>query len=135
MPEAGGPVTQVTTLPGVHTPYLAPDGGTLATIRSEDVTPPELYMLDAAGGQERRVTHSPTEDFAQYPWIRPRYVTFKSHTDGALLHGGLWEPANLDRTEEVRGDPRSGVFELGPQPVGRPRGMARAVQHASSNTS
>lgn len=101
MPEAGGTVTQVTTLPGVHFPYLAPDGRTLAVIRSEDVTPPDLYVVDGAGGSpERQVTRSPTEEFAQYPWIRPRYVTFKSHTDGALLHGRLWEPANLDRTKK-----------------------------------
>jgi dipeptidyl-peptidase-4 len=101
MPEAGGPVTQVTTLPGVHYPYLAPDGRALASIRSEDVTPPELYVLDAADeGPERQVTRSPTGEFGQYRWIRPRYVTFKSHTDGALLRGRLWEPANLDRTKK-----------------------------------
>src|SRR5262249_38065179 len=50
MPEAGGTMTQVTTLPGVHFPYLAPDGRTLAVIRSDDVTPPELYIVDKADG-------------------------------------------------------------------------------------
>ena len=101
IPEAGGAVTQVTTLPGVHVPYLAPDGRTLAVIRSEDVTPPELYVVDGAGGlPERRLTQSATDEFAQYHWVRPRYVTFKSRTDGVVLHGRLWEPPNLDRTKK-----------------------------------
>ena len=91
----------MTTLPGVHLPYLAPDGRALAVIRSEDVTPPELYIVDGAGGSpERRVTQSPTDEFAQYQWIKPRYVTFKSHTDGSLLHGRLWEPPNLDKSKK-----------------------------------
>jgi dipeptidyl-peptidase 4 len=101
MPQGGGPVTQVTTLDGVHFPYLAPDGRTVAVIRSNDVTPPDIYLLDvAAKTAERRVTHSPTEEFGTYPWIKPRYVTFKSHSDGALLHGRLWEPSNLDRNKK-----------------------------------
>jgi dipeptidyl-peptidase 4 len=100
VPEEGGPITQVTTLPGTHVPYVSPDGRLVAVIRSDDVTPPELYIVETAqGASERRVTKSPTPEFYQYKWVQPRYVTFKSRTDGTQLHGRLLEPANLGRTK------------------------------------
>lgn len=101
MPEDGGPMTAVSTLPGNYVPYVSGDGRSVAIIRSDDVTPPELYIVDAANGEaERRVTKSPTAEFYQYKWVQPRYVTFKSRTDGTPLHGRLLEPANLDRTKK-----------------------------------
>jgi dipeptidyl-peptidase-4 len=99
--EAGGPVTQVTTLPGVHVPSVAPDGATLAVLRSSDITPTELYLVDLQEqGVERRITHSPPEVFDTYPWTEPRYVTFDSRVDGATLHGRLLLPRDLDRTKK-----------------------------------
>jgi dipeptidyl-peptidase-4 len=101
MPEAGGPVTQVTALPGVHEPFLSPDERRLAVLRSDDIVPPELYLLDvAAPGTEQRVTRSPLAAFDHQPWVQPRYVTFKSRIDGFTLHGRLFEPPNLDRTKK-----------------------------------
>jgi dipeptidyl-peptidase 4 len=101
MSESGGRITQVTSLAGTHVPIVAPDGSRVALLHSSDVTPPELYIADAAGGTpERRVTHSPPEEFHQQPWIQPRYVTFKSHVDGATIHARLLEPPNLDQTKK-----------------------------------
>jgi dipeptidyl-peptidase 4 len=101
MPEDGGAISPVSTLPGNHVPFVSGDGRSVAIIRSDDVTPPELYLLDATNGSaERRVTKSPTAEFYQHKWVQPRYVTFKSRTDGVLLHGRLLEPANLDRTKK-----------------------------------
>lgn len=101
MAERGGAITQVTLLPGTHAPILSPDGSRLAVLHSSDVTPPELYIVDPAGGaQERRVTRSPPEEFTQHPWVQPRYVTFKSHVDGVTLHGRLVEPPNLDKSRK-----------------------------------
>ena len=99
MPEGGGTVTQVTTLPGSHLPFVSPDGKWVATIRSSAVSPRELYLVGSQGGTETRVTHSPPEEFSKYSWVEPRYVTFKSRTDGATLHGRLLEPPNLDRSK------------------------------------
>lgn len=99
--QNGGPVTKVTSLPGTHFPYVAPDGQRVAVVRSDDVTPPDLYLADAKGGvPEQRVTRSPTEEFSRYRWVRPRYVTFKSQVDGTTIFGRILEPENLDRTKK-----------------------------------
>lgn len=99
MPETGGEITQVTTLAGVHAPTFSADGSRLALVHSSDTTAPALFTVERTGGAERRVT-SPPKEFASYPWVTPKYVTFKSHVDGAILHGRLVEPPNLDRTKK-----------------------------------
>ncbi|MBE3088090.1 MAG: S9 family peptidase, partial [Chloroflexi bacterium] len=99
--ETGGPITQVTTLPGTHDPLVSPDGAKVALLHTDDVTPRDLYIVDAKGGSpERRITNSPPPEFHQYKWIQPRYVTFKSRIDGFTLHGRLIEPPNLDPTKK-----------------------------------
>jgi dipeptidyl-peptidase-4 len=97
MAETGGAVTQVTSSPGVHAPTVSPDGSRLAVISSNDVTPPDLYVVESRGGPERRVTKSPLPEFYTYKWLQPRYVTFKSRVDDFTIHARVLEPANLDR--------------------------------------
>jgi dipeptidyl-peptidase-4 len=97
MPEDGGAITQITSLPGVHTPIVSPDGSTVALLSSNDVTPTELYLVGAGGGPERRITHSPPPEFYEYHWVQPRYVTFKSRTDNFTLHARILEPPGLVR--------------------------------------
>ncbi len=96
--EKGGAVAQVTSLPGTHQPFVSPDGRRIALLRSDDVTPTELYIVDGSGGVERRITHSPPKEFGDFPWVQPRYVTFKSRVDGVMLHARLIEPPRLDRS-------------------------------------
>jgi len=101
LPEAGGTITQVTSMPGVHHPFASPDGTQLALLHSNDLTPTELYLVSTEGGaQERRLTRSPAKDFADYAWVEPRYVIFPSHVDGTTLHGRLLEPRGLDRSKK-----------------------------------
>jgi dipeptidyl-peptidase-4 len=101
MPESGGEVVRVTSLAGTHQHFLAPDGSRVAVLHSSDVSPTELYIVENKdGATERRITHSPPDEFDQYPWIQPRYVTFKSRADEATLHGRLMEPPNLDRSKK-----------------------------------
>ena len=101
MSEDGGPVTQVTSLPGVHTPFVSPDGSKVAVLHSNDVTPTELYIVDAKGGAaERRITRSPPEEFYDYEWAEPRYVTFESRIDDFTLHGRILEPPDLDASQK-----------------------------------
>jgi dipeptidyl-peptidase-4 len=100
MPQAGGEIVQITSLEGTHHPFLSPDASKVALLRSDDVTPRDLYVVDARGGvAERRLTHSPPADFARHRWVRPRYVTFKAR-DGVVLHGRLLEPPDLDRSKK-----------------------------------
>jgi dipeptidyl-peptidase-4 len=97
IPDAGGEVSQVTTLAGTHAFSPSPDGTKLALIHSSDLSPPELYLIEARpGAVEKRVTRSTAPDFAQHPWIEPSYVTFPSHVDSAILHGRLLTPRDLE---------------------------------------
>jgi dipeptidyl-peptidase 4 len=101
MADTGGLVTQVTTIPGVHQPLISPDGGRVALLHSSDAMPTDLYAVEVtSGAAERRLTTSPPKEFASYPWVHPRYVTFKSRTDGVTLHGRLLEPPGLDKTKK-----------------------------------
>ena len=101
MSENGGSIRKITSTAGVHHPYPSPDGSKVALLHSNDMTPTELYIADSEGGSaERRVTNSPPAEFAQYDWVEPRYVTFKSHLDGVTLHGRLLEPPNLDKSKK-----------------------------------
>ena len=101
IPEGGGAVTQVTSLPGVHTPFVSPDGSKVAVLHSNDVTPTELYIVDAKGGAaEQRITRSPPDEFYDYEWAEPRYVTFESRIDDFTLHGRILEPPGLDESQK-----------------------------------
>ena len=96
--EGGVPV-RVSARAGTHTALVSPDGRFAADLFSSDSVPPDLYVTDATGARasvagERRVTRSPRGDFARYAWITPRYVTFRSRTDGVMLHGRLLLPRN-----------------------------------------
>ena len=89
----------LTARPGVHVPVLSPNGRHLATVWSDDVTPPELLVMDARpGAEERQVTRSPLPEFAGHRWVRPRYETFRNAVDGFIVHARIFEPPDLDRS-------------------------------------
>jgi len=95
----GGEPAPLTERPGTHTPVISPDGRYAAVAFSSDDTPPEL-LLTALGSErsERRITQSPVDDFSDYRWVVPEYVTFRSHVDGTTLHGRLTLPPDFDPT-------------------------------------
>jgi dipeptidyl-peptidase-4 len=91
--------------PGTHAPVISPDGRFAADYFSSDTTPYDLLLTRLAGAtggsdDERRVTTSPLPEFAEYTWVPPQYVTFKSHVDGVTLHGRLTLPPRLDRNRK-----------------------------------
>ncbi len=89
--------TRLTRRPGEARPYPSPDGRHVALLHSDDRTPTELWLVDAAGdGPERRVTRSTPEAFAARACARARYVTFPSHVDGVTLHARVLEPPELE---------------------------------------
>ncbi len=101
MDANGAHCRRLTTRPGTHTPFVSPDGRTVALLSSDDVTPTELYLLDTRpGAAERRVTRSQATDFGTTPWIRGTYVTFRSRTDTPPLHARILYPPNLDSTKK-----------------------------------
>jgi dipeptidyl-peptidase-4 len=97
---SGGTPRQLTSRAGTHTPFVSPDGRTIALLSSSDIEPSELYLLDArVGAAERRITRSTPTAFAAIPWITPQYVTFKSQTSSLSLHARILFPPNLDSTK------------------------------------
>ena len=91
---------QLTSKPGESRPYPSPNGAQLALLHSNDTTPPELFLGAGRGAAtQRRVTNSTPTGRATHPWVKPRYLTFPSHIDGATLHARILEPAGLDRSQ------------------------------------
>lgn len=91
---------QLTSFPGISTPYPSPDGRTLAVIASADTMPPELFVMEArAGAPMRRVTVSPPAEFRRHTWIPARYVQVPSRTPGVSLHLRILEPPGMDRSK------------------------------------
>lgn len=98
---AGGNPVRLTSRPGVSTPFPSPDGRRLAFLQSDDVTPPELYLTDGTRLSEPvRVTTSPPAEFANFPWVRARYVSFKHKTEPYTLHARIIEPPGLDQSKK-----------------------------------
>jgi dipeptidyl-peptidase-4 len=99
VPLAGGRPLPVTRGHGYHEPTVSPDGRWVADLHSDDVTPPELYLLASDGrGEARRVTHSPPEEFTHHRWVAARYVHFPSVVDGVPLEARLTLPPDFDPT-------------------------------------
>ena len=91
---------RLTTTAGTHTPFVSPDGRSIALLSSNDVTPLELYLLDTQRGTAaQRITISPAADFASISWLRPTYVTLRSRTGSLPLHARIFFPPNLDSTK------------------------------------
>ena len=81
----------------MHQPFPSPDGATVALLHTSDLSPTELYLIDASGEEaELRITTSPPPEFTTRSWVQPRYVTFPSRIDGYTLHARILEPADLD---------------------------------------
>lgn len=97
--DSGGTPAKLTTAAGVHVPVVSADGRAMATVWSDDLTPPELLVGSAeAAGAARRVTTSPPPEFSAQAWVRPRYATFTNAVDTFTVHARILEPAGLDRS-------------------------------------
>ncbi len=97
----GGAPRRLTMTAGAHRPLPSPDGRRIADLFSNDVTPPDLYLLDArsrpdGADSSRQVTHSPLAEFRDFDWVAAKYVAFKNVNDGTLLHARLTLPPDFD---------------------------------------
>lgn len=101
---AGRAAQQVTRRPGTHRVVIAPDGRTVASLVSDDVTPPHLVLVPMRGGAEQVVTTPGGPALAAAQLAAPRYVTIAGPGDvpGAdSLRVKLWLPAAALRGEQV----------------------------------
>ncbi len=92
MPAQGGPRTRLTAAPGVYDGELSPDGGRIAVIHSRSNRPPELFLMDAKPqAAMQRVTVSPAEEFAKYPWLDKPIVEIPAR-DGTKIPAHIFKP-------------------------------------------
>ncbi len=94
----GGEPVRLTRPAGTHQAILSPDGKRFAAISTNDIQPPDLFIAETApGASMRRITSSALKAFAEYDWITPRYLTFPSRKDGAILHARLILPPDFKK--------------------------------------
>ena len=91
---ASGKQTAGPKLPGEIAGGLtfSTDGRRLAMTISGATAPPDIWVLDVAGGRLKQVTQTPHEGVDLAKLVRPELVTFKAH-DGLELSGWLYRPA------------------------------------------
>lgn len=95
---------QVTKRAGTHRAVLSPDGRNVASIVSDDITPPHLVMTSVQGGSEQVVTVPGGAGLRDAALVAPRYVTFAGPGDVAgadSLRAKVWLPAAALRGERV----------------------------------
>ena len=98
VPLAGGAVQQVSgKAAGTHEPVYSPDFRHIADWYSNDTTPPEMFVIDAASpAKVAKVTQSPQPGFYKQTWANIGYAEFPSHVDGVNLVARISLPANYD---------------------------------------
>ena len=94
MPGDGGPLTRISKAPGKHTAVLSPDERLIADVYSYTNKPPDLYVQENRPQQDlKRLTTSPSPEFAQYAWQDPPIVMVPAR-DGVKVPARLFKPAN-----------------------------------------
>ena len=94
VPLAGGEVREVTALNGVESFEQSPDGSKLLLRYSGDYLPPQLAVVDAAGGAARALTDTRTAEFRAVDWIEPERVQVPSKHGAAPVWGKYYGPAD-----------------------------------------
>jgi dipeptidyl aminopeptidase/acylaminoacyl peptidase len=95
MSGEGGDLTRLTSRPGKHVTTLSPDQRWIADVYSYTNQPPDLYVQEnRVGAEPRRLTTSPSPDFAAYPWLDAPIVTFIAR-DGVEVPARVFKPAHF----------------------------------------
>jgi dipeptidyl-peptidase-4 len=97
--DGRGTPVQVTSRAGVHRMFVSPDGQSVATIVSDDVTPPGLWVVPARGGREVSVVAGAVR--APVALVAPEYLRFAGADAGDTLHAKVWLPAAARRGARV----------------------------------
>ena len=88
----GGPATKITSMTGSSDVTVSPDEKNLAIIYSYSTKPPEVYTMPfAPGAKAVQVTSSPAPEWANFKWIDPKVITYKTR-DGQDVHARLYTP-------------------------------------------
>jgi len=89
-------ITELTDLGGVQGFALAPDESKILIHYSQPQLPPQLGVIDAAGGALTALTDTRTEAFRAQAWLAPEFVQVPSKHGAEAVWGKLYRPANLE---------------------------------------
>ena len=93
----GGPLVRLTGRAGKYITTLSPDENWIADVYSYTNQPPDLFVQEARPGAEpRRLTTSPSPEFAAYAWTDAPIITFPAR-DGVHVPARLFKPAGFRR--------------------------------------
>jgi dipeptidyl aminopeptidase/acylaminoacyl peptidase len=92
----GGHVREVTSLDGVESFNLSPDGSKLLVRHSAAYVPPQLAVVDAAGGNLHELTDTRTAAYKARSWIMPKIVQVPSKHGAGTIWGKLYIPTTMD---------------------------------------
>ena len=87
--------TAVTTDQGGFDATLSPDGERVAFVHSVANRPGELFLADFEEEASReQITHSPTEEWLSFPWIKPEIIRFPAR-DGIQVPARIYRPGDV----------------------------------------
>lgn len=92
VPVAGGAVHELTALDGVEDFVASPDDTTLLVRHSDSYLPPQLAVVDAAGGEARTLTDTRSDAFKAMAWLEPDYVDVPSKHGAGTIRGKYYGP-------------------------------------------
>jgi dipeptidyl aminopeptidase/acylaminoacyl peptidase len=93
---AGGEVREVTALDGVEDFVASPDGSHVLVRHSRSYLPPQLTVVDAAGGSARQLTDTRSAEFKRFDWLQPEYVQVPSKHGAGTVWGKYYGPATME---------------------------------------
>ncbi|MBJ6981739.1 S9 family peptidase [Luteimonas sp. MC1572] len=93
---AGGEVRELTTLDGVEDFVASPDGSHVLVRHSSSYVPPQLSVVEAAGGSARQLTDTRSAEFKRFDWLQPEYVQVPSKHGAGTVWGKYYGPATME---------------------------------------
>jgi dipeptidyl-peptidase 4 len=90
----GGVPTRMTFMQDTRRPAISPDGQVVASVVSNDVTPPMMVLEYDGGGRMQVLTGPEWRALPGSNLVHARYVTLPGATPGATLHAKVLLPAS-----------------------------------------
>ena len=98
---SGKKPVRITKRRGTHRPFVSPDGRILATLFSDDVTPPGLWVRRLNGGRAVPVAVGGTQALKRASLSRPTYTRFPGTEGSPPLAAKFWLPTEASKTRKV----------------------------------
>src|SRR5690606_37479998 len=73
----------------------SPDGARIALRHSSSYVPRQLAVMDADGGNLRRLTDTRSPEYRAFDWLQPQYVQVPSKHGAGTIGGRYYGPATM----------------------------------------